>query len=493
MVAAFASATDATEYRLHPSAWVDFGRIMHAEDTLTNQPSQNPILDYSGRTLESHGAQFTLTADLSERMEGGFGFGAYKATHAIGSQQSNFTAISLYQVFVTEARLTAYAGNKGEEGEKGDAAYSATVGVFPYIYNPDVKNLGLYLLRGMVYPGILMGGFGDFAADSSKGNIFGARFHHAHGPYGGDLILNCEMDVPPTFDWSLAYLGHLNLRPLRLGAGVNFYRALPYDAKLETPGKHPETLNGAPLSNYIEVDRGNSAAPETTFFTFQGIKLDATASLDIQELLGLQGHYARDDWKIYGEAGIIGLRNYGKTYGKLSRRIPVMLGFNFPTWGLLDHLSLEVEYYGARYRNDLALVGNNNLVADWTIQDHPTPSPKPPTDSLYLIQDHAYVNRAGDTVRVAGTALDKDNLTRDDLKWSLYLDKIVAGHIRFIGQIANDHYRPRPVAAGMIKSTGGTAEVFADRTSLGAPDEWYKPWTVLKGDWYYMIRIGFLF
>jgi hypothetical protein len=171
-----------------------------------------------------------------------------------------------------------------------------------------------------------------------------------------------------------------------------------------------------------------------------------------------------------------------------------MLGFNIPTWGFLDHLSLEAEYYGARYRNDLALVGNNNLVADWTIQDHPTPSPKPPSDSLYGIAGHAYyVNQAGDTVRVAGTALDKENLSRDDWKWSLYLDKVVAGHIRFSGQLANDHYRPRPVAAGMIKSTGGTAEVFADRSGLGAPDEWYKPWTVLKGDWYWMFRIGFLF
>jgi hypothetical protein len=351
------------------------------------------------------------------------------------------------------------------------------VGVFPFVYNPDVKNLGLYLLRGMVYPGIVMGGFGDFSADSTKGNVFGARLHHAHGPFRGDLILNCELDVPPTFDWSLAYLGRWDFRALRLGAGVNFHRLLPYDPKLETPGKHPETLNGAPIANYIEVDRSNPAAPDTTFFTFQGIKLNAMASLDFQELLDIDGPFAEDDWKLYGEVGVIGIRNYGKTYGKLSQRIPVMLGFNFPTWGLLRHLSLEVEYYGARYRNDLALVGNNNLVADWTIQDHPTPSPKPPSDSLYGIVDREYfVNQAGDTVRVAGTALDKENLTLDDFKWSLFLEKIVAGHIQFIGQIANDHYRPRPVAAGMIKSTGGTAEVFAS-----------------PKDWYYMFRVGFFF
>lgn len=465
------SAQCATNYQFHPKAWVDFGRIVNAEDTLTNQPSQFPILDYNGRSLESHGAQFTVTADLSDQMEGGFGFGAYKATHAIGSRQTNYMAVSLYQVFVSEARLTVY------KGDKADPSLSATVGVFPYIYNPDVKNLGLYLLRGMVYPGILSGGFGDFSADSSKGNIFGARLHHAYGPFSGDLILNCELDIPPTFDWSLAYVGHVDLHPLRFGAGINFYRLLPYDPKLETPGKHPEVLNGAPIANYIEVNRSNPAAPDTTFFTFQGIKLDATASLDLQELLGISGPFAKDDWKLYGEAAVIGVRNYGTIYGKLSQRIPVMLGFNFPTWGLLNHLALEVEYYGAKYRNDLALVGNNNLVADWTIQNHPTPSPKPPSDSLYgFVNRSYYINPAGDTVRVAGTALDKENLTQDDLKWSLYAEKIVAGHIQFIAQIANDHYRPRPVATSIEASTGGTAEVFAS-----------------PKDWYYMLRVGFFF
>ena len=70
----------------------------------------------------------------------------------------------------------------------------------------------------MVYPGILTGGFGDFSADSSKGNVFGARLHHSHGAFGGDLILDCELDIPPTFDWSLAYLGRMDWGALRLGA-----------------------------------------------------------------------------------------------------------------------------------------------------------------------------------------------------------------------------------------------------------------------------------
>ena len=72
--------------------------------------------------------------------------------------------------------------------------------------------------------------------------------------------------------------------------------------------------------------------------------------------------------------------------------------------------------------------------------------------------------------------MDKENLTMDNLKWSLYVDKTISKHIQFIGQVANDHYRPRPVATGLIKSDGGTAEAF----------------TTSK-DWYFMFRMGYFF
>lgn len=455
------------KYQVHGEAWMDFGRIMHAEDTLANTLSQK-ALDYNGNPLHSIGAQITLTADLTEHLEGGFGFGAYKASHALGSGQSELLAISLFQNFLTQSRLTWYMGKKAAP------EISATIGGFPYIYNPDVKNLGLYLLRGSVYPGILMGGFQDFSADSTKSNIMGVRIHHSAGMFSQDLILNSERDVPPTFDWSLAYLAGLDVGSLHLGAGVNFYRLIPYNSRLETPGKDAALMNGADRLSYVEID---PASGDTTFFTHQGTKLGVNASLDIKRLLGGDDRLGKDDLKLYGEAALIGWTNYGKAYGRRSERIPVMIGFNFPTWGLLDHISLEVEYYGAKYRNDLALVGNNNGVADWTIQEHRIPSPKPPSDSDYGIDSLGYYKlQSGDSVYVRGTALDKENVTKDNLKWSLFMNKVVAGHVQFMAQIANDHYRPRPIANGLIFSQGGTAEAFAS-----------------PNDWYYMLRIGYLF
>src|SRR5690606_13501792 len=144
-------------------------------------------------------------------------------------------------------------------------------------------------------------------------------------------------------------------------------------------------------------------------------------------------------------------------------RIPVMFGFNFPTFKWLDHLALEVEYYGSPYRNDLARLGNNNTVAPWTIQNRPIPSPKPAENADYRIDANGnWRNVDGDTINVNGTGMARENVTVDNFKWSLYVDKTISNHILFSAQIANDHYRPRPVATGLISATGGTAEAFSE-------------------------------
>ena len=198
-------------------------------------------------------------------------------------------------------------------------------------------------------------------------------------------------------------------------------------------------------------------------------------TLDVQKLLGIEFSNP-DDMKIYSEVAVLGVTDYGETYGKIGERIPAMIGFNVPTGGLLSHLSVEVEYYGAKYRSDLARVGNNNLVADWTIKDHPIASPKPVDYTDYGIDSAGTWVGKTDTAHVKGTALDKQNATKDDIKWSLFMDKTISHHISIMGQLANDHYRPRPVATGLIKSEGGTQEAFSSMK-----------------DWYFMLRLGYFF
>lgn len=463
------SGQDKPKYTVHGQAWFEGGRIMSAEDTIINGTAPSNILNLQGNLLQGMGAQLTLEADLADNLTGAFGFGVHKVGHAFGKNANNLLAITLFQNFLTESRLTWFAG------EKDAPNFSATVGAFPYKYNRDVKNLGLYLLRGPVYPGILMGGFNDFATDSTKATQLGLRLHHRSGIFSHDLILNSEREIPPTFDWSLAYVAKLQTGPVTFGGGANFYRLIPYDDRLLTPGKHyTDTELGFQKSRYIEVAPGST---DTVFFTHRGIKLMGMFSLDIQRMLGTEFAHP-DDLKLYGEAGVIGVQNYGTVYDDITQRIPVMLGFNIPTGGFLSHLSLEVEYYGARYRNDLVRVGNNNVVAPWTIQNHPVPSPKAPGYEDYGIDSLGnWINTStGDTVNVSGTAMDKANQTKDNIKWSLLAEKVISNHLSIMAQVANDHYRPKPVATGLIKSEGGTQEAFAS-----------------PKDWYFMIRMGYFF
>ncbi|MFC1585358.1 hypothetical protein ACFL5V_07415 [Fibrobacterota bacterium] len=453
------------EYEIHGRAWADVGRIMKVSDTLIAPPGE---LNLEGNLLHGMGAQFTIFSDLTDNIEGVFGFGAQKVSNALGSGGAAFMTINLFQSFLTESRITYYLGEKDSPG------FSLTAGSFSHKYNPQVKNLGLYLLRGPVYPGILMGGFQDFYTDPSKGSLVGAHARHAMGAFSHDLLLNLERDVPPTFDWSLAYLAHYQVfEGLKLGAGVNFYRLVTFSEDLEEPGHLSNATLNFQKDKYIEVD---TVSNDTLYFTHKGTKLMAYFNLDFKPLLGMDAENP-NDLILYGETAIIGLKNYGNTYDKISERMPVMFGFNVPTFGLLDLLSLELEWYGCLYRNDLALVGNNNVVAPWTTQDHPIPSPKPVTYDDYGIDEQGnYISRDGDTVNVLGTPMDVENLTSDNLKWSLNLEKSVQKHIMFSAQVACDHYRPRPVATGLIFSNGGTATAFSD-----------------VSDWYFMFRTSFFF
>jgi hypothetical protein len=465
---ASATADEGASFQIHGAGWTDIGRIMHVSDTLINGADPTPTLDITGNILQSLGAQFTLVGDIGEHFEAALGYGTVKVNHAQGKGGYSYLAISLFQNFITQSRLTYYTG------EKSAPLFSATIGSFPFIYNKDVKNLGAYLFRGPVYPGLLMGGFADPATDSTRSTMLGLNLHSSLGNLSQDILLNAERDIPPTLDWSVGYVAKYKaFGALEVGAGVNFYRAVPYKNKLMAPGHLSEGELSFKKDMYIEVD---TVTHDTVFFTHQGTKVMGMFSLDFKPIFGIESKSA-DDMKLYGEAAIIGLKNYGKTYGDIKQRIPVMLGFNIPTFGLLDHVSLEVEHYGALYRNDLARVGNNNVVADWTVQDKPIPSPKPVSARDYgITPEGLYINSQKDTINVKGTAMDMDNLTTDDWKWSVLVDKTVSRHVKFTAQVANDHYRPRPIATGLIFSNGGTAEAF------GSPS-----------DWYFIFRAGYFF
>lgn len=482
-------------YRISGQGWAEAGRVGHATDTLLENFNGNPMI--------SSGAQFTAYADIGEHWEGAFGIGGYQAHSMPGSGDIAFRSMQFFfRNFITESRMT------WSRGDKANPDLSVTFGNFDYEYNPDVKDLGAYLFRGTVYPGFLVSGFLDPTVDKTRGDVLGAKLHQSFGRFGYDLILANERTFPPTFDWSAG--GVAKYRPvdgLELGAGVNFYRFLPANGKLTTPDDpsyyaKDSALTAAgdshPYDHYYtegRIDTVPDGAGGTTLkyvptvrYTHRGIKLMGMASFDPKRVFGFGDGMGPEDLKVYGEWALIGVQNYGKVYSDRAQRMPVMFGINLPAFGWLDVISVEAEWYGARYRNNVSKLTQ--------LKYSELPSPVPVSYNTYdpihdkggvdpatgrLLKDT--VDAAGNPIKapgdiqIRGTALDIEDLKQDDWKWALFAQKTIRGHIRFTGQIANDHFRPPAARTTYGNLDGSGATEFSSSLS----------------DWYGMFRIGYFF
>jgi hypothetical protein len=267
------------------------------------------------------------------------------------------------------------------------------------------------------------------------------------GSFEQNLIISSETELYPLFDFSPAYLASLKLGDaFQFGAGVNFFHLIPITSRLTSPDSMaydgsdtPDPFDGDPNSRtWIYVD---TAAKDTSFLSFAGTKVMAYASFDPKAFFE-SALLGKNDLKLYGEVAVIGLDGtapYKKIYGDYTRRMPVMVGFNLPMFNLMDHLSLEVEWYGAKFRDDLARYQST------TGAFH---SPLP-------VQNQK-----------------KMNLARDDWKWSLHGQKTI-GQVRLSMQAANDHSR-----------SGGT---------LISPGKEWQAYFVNPKDWYWMAKAGFFF
>ena len=286
---------------------------------------------------------------------------------------------------------------------------------------------------------------------------------------------------------------------LEIGAGVNFYHLLPDNADITTPnnravpGLFSKDSNliaaGGPVDPY-QLQYMEVVSPgDTVVYTHQGTKLMAMFDLDLKKVFGFSSAFGKKDLILYGEGAVIGVKNQGTIYSHISERMPFMLGFNLPVLGWLDFLSLEVERYTAKYKADYGKLGYDqslyfkNIAPPLYVLAPKQPSAIPiSTQDLagnrYTINaDGDFVNiQTGEVIKIKGTALDPENLTADDWKWSVNAEKTIARHIKFTGQVANDHFIPRPVRGGLITETAGLSQVFSSLR-----------------DWYVMGRIGYFF
>jgi hypothetical protein len=322
--------------------------------------------------------------------------------------------------FVAEARITYTSG-----GFSDNAGYQLNFGSLGYNYSPDAKNLGLYLLKGYVYPGTLVSGFGNVSGFLGK-----AKF----GWLTNDFIVNMETEDKPLYDISVADVVTLSPhRSFDLGFGVNFSRLIPMDDKLTYPGKDcdpnflgPYAKRGQDNACYIIEKDSAGNVTDTIVGGLGGIKLMARMRVDPKAWFSDgSGIFGKNDLVFYGEAGVIGLKDYNGLYNKLLRRVPAMVGFNLPGFNFLD-ASIEVEYYPNKLSSD-------NIAA-----------------------------RSGSWVSVVDDA--RIDTKRDDWKWSFNASKAFFGNMALSMQVANDHLR-----------LGGNHDEDTGVEAMRIPEDWY--WT----------------
>jgi hypothetical protein len=433
---------------------------MATSDTV---PSKN---DYTGNYLENAGALFNMNFAFDDQLDGALGVGAIKTHNPLGSRNiGNLEGVQLGNFsFVNMARLTWNPGGKGAR-----SPFALTTGLFDWKYDNNIKNLGLYLIRGAVYPQILISGF-ETKEMVGSANMLGAHVRNCVGDWmTNDFLLVSETDLKPKYDFSLIYVTTLQAGPgLELGAGVNFYHYLPVRPAATSPTEEDFDPNqiqreGPPdkLDRIYAIDKDTALIPagqrvnpadslsiSREWYSHKGIKVMGRFALDPKAWFGAEGGdgvFGKQDLKLYGEAAIIGVKNYELIYTKISERIPVMFGFNLPAFGLLDDFSIEAEYFNSPYVPDYAKV-----------MEFSSPIPRSP-----------YWNRAA-----SGAGSKPYDVNADNWKWSIYLSKVLAGHVKLSAQAASDHFR------------------------IGSQQPWFPTYDETfagSGDWYFMTKLAFFF
>ena len=377
----------------------------------------------------------------------------------------------------------------------GKAARSARlqVGLFPVAYSPS-HNLGEYLYRSGTYPGYLVTGGWSYM-QSTAYMAQGARlsFPMWDGKVQHDLTLFMERDINPLGDFSPGY--NVTVKPnsfLEVGGGVVWSNALSFrpsrlspktvqNAYSKTtdhpvfgadrcvdgegicevgqdtlPVGHPDNQFPFPLPVSVydtsaramatladwEDCQTNGDCSDIGYYTFRGFKAMARAAVDVGDLLSM--NVPEKTFRVYAEAALLGVQNQPYYYEEITERMPLMMGIDIPTFGILDRLSAEFEYNKSRFKNTIYSVNQNQFPL--------------PLESSDYVEAGGYTYHSGSN-------------TEDDWKWSVYASRQMTRGLNLRAQIASDHMR-HPDFWGVMSDEPATRD---------------------KSEWYYVVRADFGF
>jgi hypothetical protein len=322
----------------------------------------------------------------------------------------------------------------------GDHGLLLKTGVFPYKYNGDAKNLGEYLFRTYTYPTVIFTG-GPVKVNSAGAQLSGLDLETKLGGFRNDVLLTVKTDQIPSASLSLTDVVSYDIGGfVTLGGGFMFDNA--YDPSRIAGGKYDvkefnyyytlkdgtRKLKTPQNPTDVPYDPAVDTAVDSTRLTFKGQKAMLRGSIDFGKLIP-GSLLSEKDLRLYFEGILLGVEDRPFYYTRMKDRIVYSIGFNLPTFRLLDVLAAEWEYCSNPYPND---AGNASLNLS------PTPNP-------------------------TGKAVHGD-----DVKWTLYARRQVLAGFAITGQLANDHMR-------LVDYFGHTN----DRAVMPERKNWY--WSVQLG------------
>ena len=414
---------DELKLDFHGAGWLQTGRI---ENSFALPSAGN---DYEKNWVGQSGGLILAHSQIDEHWDAGIGLGTVLVQLARGSVGQANKWYPFWVSWVDEARFT-YSLNPSD----AENNFKLTIGSFHYGYSQDSKNLGLYLLHGYVYPGGIVSGFtGPLGVFQS---VNGANASIKRGGFTNDFIVQVETEDKPLFDISVADIASIKFgKGIELGGGVNFYRVLPTKNKVTSPdfgcssddmGTYAKSATDNPCYIITAKDSAGNAI-DSALASLSGIKLMGRLRIDPKAFLGMSEGtlFGKDDFVIYSELAVLGVKNYPRFYDKIDKRIPVMFGINLPGMNYLN-ASVEVEYYASMLSSDIIGARSGSPIP---VNDDPRVNPK-----------------------------------RDDWKWSFNASTVLGGHIAVMGQVANDHLR-----------MGGNHDEDTGIEAMRTPEDWY--WT----------------
>ncbi|MBN1761403.1 MAG: hypothetical protein JW863_23975 [Chitinispirillaceae bacterium] len=425
-------------------------------------------MDFLHQWVQKNKIGINFISDINERL------GVYVTTGGIISYNTipssaigrpdDFANSTFVGLFIDRAEMVLRLGPDPEEG-----LLDIGIGIWNEKYNHEAKNLGEYLFRSGAYPGyIYQSGF-----DECFYNLAGIHINNQlFGVWHNELFLTSELYLTPFCDFSIGYVTDISLakKVINFGAGAQLFRLFSVDEEQTTP----QALIGDPsielftqpnfYRDSIGVDGLGLPIYDTIYYTFAGTKVMARAMLDPKPLFGLD-IFGAEDLKIYFEAAILGLKNYpnsplehrsipvGKWINKfgfdtLLQKMPIMMGFNFPAFKILDLVSLQLEYYGKKYVNAVPLPCGSRKGKYYPVSTIPY---NPGGGSVY------------DSLYEQGGAVN--------WKWSVYVQKTIFDNFSITAQAARDH---------LLNTVRGLSMLEVDREEA----------LVQNKHWYWMIKFS---